>query len=239
MTFLKQKNNQDLDLDEKVFLIHLKNQLALTNLNVIKDTYSTKELYTQLLINIRFLFENDEDYFLFKDLIDRCQELINHGRFKYNINSEIRTAENEMILSFNKLSNMEKRQKLERKKAYILKELEIRSPEDYHRISKVFYYNLDAVNEYEDIVNLISSDSMLLYTLEQKQKNKETIINMAPLNFLSSARYLLEYIPELFIKNKDYIPMIQDYLDLIKFDESNIYRKNIKVIQKRLKYISK
>lgn len=145
-----------------------------------------------------------------------------------------------MILELNKLYNLEERQRLKRKCRYTLKEIKLRMPEDYKYVKRELNYDLDSVNKYENgIVKLIGWDSQLLFMLTQKVENPNYCIDISTLNFLSSTRFLLENMKELYLQNNEYVSITHDYLDLIRLDKDNKYKKNIKVIQKRLNSINK
>ncbi len=203
-----------MNYDSKKVSFLIKNTLICSDIDEILDRFRSKDEYFAFLAGVECLLEHDQLFLAsFSSAIDLTLNVINQKRFELKTTSQMKMYENSLIQALNQLQAYPENEAL---KKYI--EIQKKS-------------RLCPISTYDDLLQLLANDGYLIKYLEKDE------FSIGKDAFLSSTSYLLYHFKELYEERPKHVEKTYNYLNMLDKEKTNIEKKQIKSITKRLKKI--
>ncbi len=177
----------DYDLEDRINIIYLKNQLINASQEQLLELYKDDKSYGFFIDTLNITMDAEPAFFLLDEgLLAKAMGVVYAHRFEFK-NPSYNEIVNEIITFHNELTHYQDYVKVQRANAYIRWQSEV------HDLS--FYSK-------EDLLACLAHDAL---TIQQLVKNDFS--NADPAYFLASVNYLVNVLPEFFEENANYLDL--------------------------------
>lgn len=220
----------DFNTAEKKFdFIRAKYELSKYSTETFMQLYNREDLYYELLSRLETIMVLDPDFILLGNHIDKYQEIINIGRFRYKTHGDIRRYENLTLTTL----NVHEQTKEEYREKYLLEQLKIRLQLNRKKrkdmLSKKGIQQIDAA-----ICGFSQFDYYYLGILNQLKRNVEIVSTEPALKYLSSINYLVNYAKEIFYEDSEYCDASLSIIDTFQDNYMIPTDYSVRKIKKKL-----
>lgn len=187
------------ELEKKLRVVYLKNQLINKNSRELVDDFSTENLHKGFTSYAYELTVQDQPFCVLKDFSDKLQEVINTNRLKFKTSGNVRNLENIVIVRLN--------------------QMHVEDPASLDIYKKL--QQLNRCYDFKDDDSLYESIAYDYDTLENLRRISEDkpIFQLNADLFLASTNYFLNTMPELYKVKSGYLDATKQILKRLKKEE--------------------